>query len=582
MGWLIPLPFRVAALLVPLAGFAATLPTRAPFAPGQGLGRGLLLGALGAWMGAWTLARSVDGADSDQAQRPSSAAFVAPFALAVALVCVPLLLMRDVVTDALMGLAMGWLTTALVLLAGVNARGLTGRALALSLTSSAAWTVTLCGWAALGEMGGSVAWGANMTAVPWSAVALPLAASVPLLLMLCALTRRGMNLQFFTNLFPSTASRETALSVTTNGIRWLTVGLLLLFAGAQFAHKIGAHPNLFRLLGMGLLAGGLSWWLLTNRLRAGRTMGTGADWYALALPLLLWMAAGMVAFQMLSGVGVGVMLMGGWLTTGLALLNAVETESAVTTTTGEQVKERLSEPSYTNVDAAQGLLRLACFGALLLLYRMCEVRYDYDIRNVLLPDHYALLGLIVGVAVPGALSAFINALSAEEGDARDGAGASGLVLLPRLIAAGAFALGAPALLLLLFGTKCLLCLFFGLMIAPLIPNAARTTSLHNSRDAAPTYSTSIQPAGTTAVGFAPASVELFAVLFALAVGLAVAQWTHHVLPVSLMARADKVRLLRDGAGLAALLLLIAYVGARLRRFHARPSSSVDVTTKGSA
>ena len=69
-------------------------------------------------------------------------------------------------------------------------------------------------------------------------------------------------------------------------------------------------------------------------------------------------------------------------------------------------------------------------------------------------------------------------------------------------------------------------------------------------------------------------------LLALAIGLAIAQWTRHVLPVSLMARADKVRLITQGAGLAAVLLLIAYAGTFLRRLNALPSSRAAVPPKG--
>lgn len=560
---LIPAPFWVVAALVPLAGFAATLPTRTPFAAGQGLGHGLLLGAVGAIAGAWTLMRAIPRKEGEgSGVHSGTGAFAASFALAVGVVCIPLCAMRGVVVDALMGVAVGWITATLLLLCGLNARDGAGRVVALGLMAFAAWAVTLCGWAALGELGGSAAWGANMTSVPWSAIAMPLASSVPLLLMLCAFIPGGVTLS--TNL-PAPAGRDITIGGRTSGLRWLAAGTLLLCVGVQFAHKIGIQPNLVRQLGLGLLASGLSWWMLSGRARLSRTPQMGGEWHVLALPLLLFMAAGMVSFQMLSGVGVGIMLLGAWLTAGIALLRAVEAEGNGDHAGEEDASLLPAGASLTAFD----LLRLLCFGAILLLYRLFETRFAGDIRNVLLPDHYALLGFVVGVAVPAALSGFLNAADASEGDADNTTGASAPALLPRLLVLGAFALAAPALLLILFGTKCLLCLFFGLMLAPLIGGSAREARV---------ASASTADAEDRSFRFVP--VEMLTALFALAIGLAIAQWTRHVLPVSLMARADKVRLITQGAGLAAVLLLIANAGAFLRRLNALPSSHTDTTPKG--
>ena len=405
--------FGFVAALVPLAGFAATLPTHSPFAVGQGLGLGLVLGASGAIMGAWTLMRAMprSGGESGGVQG-GTGAFAAGFALAVGIVCVPLFAMRGVVVDALLGVAVGWVAATLVLLCGLNGRNGTGRVMALGLMAFAAWTVTLCGWAALGELGGSAAWGANMTSVPWSAIAMPLAASVPLLLMLCAFVPGGVAVNVSTNM-PAPAGSATTIGGRVSGLRWLAAGTLLLCVGVQFAHKIGIQPNLVRQLVLGLLASGLSWWMLHGRARFNRTPQMGGEWHALALPLLLFMAAGMVSFQMLSGVGVGIMLLGAWLTAGIALLRAVEEEG------GNHAEEEGSSlvPAGASL-AAFDLLRLLCFGAILLLYRLFETRFAGDIRNVLLPDHYALLGFVVGVAVPAALSGMLNAADTAEGRQR--------------------------------------------------------------------------------------------------------------------------------------------------------------------
>ena len=54
--------------------------------------------------------------------------------------------------------------------------------------------------------------------------------------------------------------------------------------------------------------------------------------------------------------------------------------------------------------------------------------------------------------------------------------------------------------------------------------------------------------------FCPSRRNLLTALFALAMALALAQWTRHVLPVALMSRAEKIHLLTYGfAAIAALL-----------------------------
>ena len=169
------------------------------------------------------------------------------------------------------------------------------------------------------------------------------------------------------------------------------------------AHKLAAPPNLFRLLGIGLLAGGLSWWILAIRIHGTRDeANSGLSWRSMALPVLMFMAAGMVAFQMALGMGMGVMLLGAWFVAGIALQSAAESEAS-SNSTAENAPSDFAAHAI-----ASHLLRLLCFGTLLLLYRLYQVRYADDLRNVLLPDHYALLGFVVGAAAPAALAGYLH------------------------------------------------------------------------------------------------------------------------------------------------------------------------------
>ncbi len=116
-----------------------------------------------------------------------------------------------------------------------------------------------------------------------------------------------------------------------------------------------------------------------------------------------------------------------------------------------------------------------------------------------------------------------------------------------MLIAGVLLLFVPAVLLMLFGTKCLLCLFFGLALAAVIGEGSHNNRLDADLD-----------------GARPVPGEWLTGLFALGIGLAVAQWTAHILPVTLMARTDKTRLLTYLTGTVAVLLFVTALIGRLR------------------
>ena len=315
------------------------------------------------------------------------------------------------------------------------------------------------------------------------------------------------------------------------------------------AHKLAAPANLFRLLGMGLLAGGLSWWIIAIRVHGMRNeTNSGLSGRGMALPVLVFMAAGMVAFQMALGMGLGVMLLGAWFVAGITLQGAAESE-------GSPKSMAETAPSgFTAHAIASHLLRLLCFGTLLLLYRLYQVRYADDLRNVLLPDHYALLGFVVGTAAPAALAGYMQTGKREQGKGNREYAFAVCPSLPMALAVGGLMLGIPALLLVLFGTKCALCLFFGLALATVLSDTART----------------VQTSEREKDAFLPVAPESLTALFALAMALALAQWTRHVLPVALMSRAEKIHLLTYGFAAIAALLIVAEIGNCLRRSHIPP------------
>lgn len=541
--WL-PAPYLLTAGIVPLLAFLASFQTRPPFAVGQGLGLGLLLGGTGAIGTLLTLARSWhEDAEEGTGEARRAISAVTPFAIGLVTVAIPLIWLRNVLVDALFGVAVGWLASTLLLMAGINAAKGAIRVAGLTLAAGTGFVSTLCAIGVVGELGGNVRVGSSLIGVPWSAPLLLLAAFMVFTLLLCALPPALLRQLPGANLLlraSSSLSHETARQSAPHILRWLVGSLLFMALGTQFGHRIWAHPNLFRLIGMGLAASGLAWWMLAGQARSAAHGDESGSWQRMALPTLVMMAAGMVAFQMLSGVGVAIMLLGAWLTMGIALIGAQGSNT-------ELVTPELSAASALAVPSE--LLRLLLFGTLLLLYRLFQVRYHDDLQNVLLPDHYALLGFIVGAATPAALAQY-------QGSGKDSISNT----LLRVLIAGVLLLFVPALLLMLFGTKCLLCLFFGLALAAVIGDGSGREQKREDTDLD---------------GFQPVPGEWLIGLFALGIGLAVAQWTAHVLPVTLMARADKTRLLTNLTGIVAALLFISSLVGRSRR-------SSETLSKGGA
>ncbi len=544
--WL-PVPYRIAPVIVLFIAFIAVIFKHPPFADGQGLGCGLYLGCMGALLTTWAVARSwhedeVEG--TDEARNAISA--VMPFAIGLVTVAIPLIWLRNVVVDALFGVAVGWLASTLLLLAGINAARSASRFAGLTLAAGTGFVSTLCAVGAVGELGGNARVGNSLVGVPWSAPLLLLAAFMVFTLLLCALPPTllrqlpGANLLLrVSSSLKSESARQSAPAI----LRWLIGSLLFMALGTQFGHRIWAQPNIFRLLGMGIAASGLAWWMLAGQARSAANGGNGG-WQRMALPTLVMMAAGMVAFQMLSGVGVAIMLLGAWLTMGMALIGAQGSNAAPATA-------ELSPASVLTVPSE--LLRLLLFGTLLLLYRLFQVRYHDDLQNVLLPDHYALLGFIVGAATPAALAQYQGSEVRGQGSGEDltpNTEHRTPTTLLRMLIAGVLLLFVPALLLMLFGTKCLLCLFFGLALATVIGDGSGRGQGREE---------------TELEGFRSVPSEWLIGLFALGMGLAVAQWTAHVLPVTLMARTDKTRLLTYLTGIVAALLFIGSLAGRSRR-----------------
>lgn len=539
-------PYLFTALALPVLVFLATLPSRPPFAAGQGWGRGFLLGGAGVLLAAWVVLRAPRRQNSPL---HAAALVTAPCCAALVAVAVPLLWMRETIIDALLGIAIGWFVGSFTLFLGLTgARGQEEADHPFTLIAGLAFTVTLCATAALGIYRG----GGEFQAARWSAVAMAFAAGVPLALLVSALPSSffarialklplaGLLARFFTG--------DQIRDLMSRGWRLLLCAALLLGLGKLLSVKVIEQPSLFPLVALGLAVGLLAWWLASEGVqgfrRSGvaenpehpnhvleRSEGTPMPEHLPPLAAMVVLSGFMVAFTLLAGFGVGILLLAAWPVVGLALIHAMEGKS-----TGQRVNESMkSMDSLTYLPTA--LTRLLLFGVILLLYRLFTTRFATEIKGVGLTDHFALFGFLFGALLP----AFLAGLLLR---APSGASLSPTVGVLRLVLTGAITLTAPALLLFLWGPKCALALLAGLALSGALTLNTR------------------------------APERLNASLFALAVALALAQWTSHILPLASMTRAEKIRIVLWAIGALIVLIAAADYGGRFGEWLRRRRSNL--------
>jgi len=528
-------------IALPVIVFLITMPASHPyFSEGHGLGTGFLVGGLAGLVSVYGVICALSYADSGD--EVSAAAIVAaPIGLALSASVIPSIWLRPGLLDAECGIALGWLSATIVGYAGLASQWQTrvttvaGTSMALSAAASALF----CSLAGLGELRGAVnLLGRSPAILHWSAIGLTVSACLTVLLVIVTLptglTFRLPLVSTFSALIERGQQSDSSRAAARRACRFVFCDIIILIAArvvaARFAERgesawktrsdflrpiydILGGSQVFHVLLLGVIAAIVVTWITYDHAR--QTSPLRSIHQSLQpnyLGALVLVGSGMIAFQEMGGFGLCLILVillfhAGLTSAGeISDLQSPSNESSEARTRDEQSRS----------GAAAHTARLLLFGCALGLYRVFSARFTGDLRGVGLTDHYALFGLLVGAALPHCLSAFYHRVS-------DGAIDSDAARLFRLTVTGLLCLAAPAVIVAFWGAKCALALLIGLGISTLLDGS------------------------------------ILSALFALAIALAIAQWTHHLLPVSQLTRDQKI----ISVGWITLMVVLALVASEV-------------------
>ena len=563
-----PLPrfWLITSLALPIIVFLATLPAAPPmFAPGHAMGTGFLLGGLLGLLAVWVILRALAAAEKGEVV--SSAAVIAgPIGLALAVSAVPSLFMRDNLVDAICGAAIGWLCSVILALCGLapqwQTRSKSAAGMCLAFTAGSG--VLFCSLAGLGELRGLVDLvGKSTTLVHWAAPALAFEACLVVVLLLVllppALALRIPLVPRITGWIERRRDSDEARASARRTWRMAFCAIAALVVGRLVASRfteqddalwktksallkpifalLGPSP-MFHVIAIGVLASIVICWVVRDQSRqVGYPLGAARvpqpNTQPNFLAALTLAAAGMLAFQAMGGFGLCLLL-------SVLLLNAALICAAVLPNLHEQVTGPAAAAmpaSNWELTAATDTVRLVLFGTVLALYRFFSARFEGELRGVSLTDHYALFGVLFGAALPPALTAYFGRVPAGSTD-------SDASRLARTVVTGLLTLVVPTVIVAFWGAKCALALLIGLAVSVLFEGS------------------------------------LLSALFALAMALALVQWTHHVLPLAQLTRDQKVNFLGWTTAVAIMALLIAEYSGRWRTPGQRQNEARQ--TKGGA
>lgn len=502
-----PAPLWLLATIgaLPVVVFAVSLLGRAPFTPGAGLGAGFLLGGIAGWMSLTVLRLKTEEAPS----APLTAArSVAAWMPPVASVAVAELWLRSNLVDTLAGSAIGWFCVAALLwIAAPRPEG-NPPLDAEELIAALVYAVLLPAAGILAAIRG-----ADLNeALKWAAAVSALGAAAPVIALLVASpsARTAAHLMripgvaLAMRLIAAPARTDKARHALAITVRAAFAGLLLLALARLVERKLLGGPDPLvaaRALGVGGLTLCAAIGIAAAALIAwNRANDDEASEGPSLLAVLLTLAAFMASQQLLGGIGCAVALISAW------TMNAVRL-----------CADPSAERSSSLAPGSAGPLALAL---LLLLYRTIEVRFASDLRSGNLIDHYALFGIVLAAALPTLLAARVQRIE------RRG--------LEPAVTAALTALAVPAIIMVVWGPKCVPAMAIGLALSvALAPRA----------------------------GLPQAADRITSGILAIAIALALTQWTGHVLRLAVLTRAERAHIVYWIAGSLIALLAASTISA---------------------
>jgi hypothetical protein len=514
--------YLVAAIGIAVLGELLSFAAHTPHTLVHGFSLGYLLGTAGALLGFWVQHRSAVEEPSIPTGGASidSPAQTTPYFLALAVMAVPSLWMRNSLPDAHFGVAIGWFVSTFLTAIGTPKEGAMGQRLWLNQIACLGFVLALLLFAVAGEYRNPTRFGASPAPVHWSAIGFALADTTLCLLFLLSLPFAGLGklagrLRWLKEL-PAQAEAARLLRVM--------IGTAFLLVAFRFiGSKALEHPPFFLLSAIGSLGMLLVWWLLEiGKLRSQNGAWAWA-WQVGALSALLVLVGYMAAYQLLGGFGIGVMLMAAWFVIAARVASTSLAEYPLRVSTLTQ------------------MTLIGLFATLLGLYRLFLIRYSDDLWHRDLADHYALFGFLVGVLAPPLVQGYL--LSWAHFDRTK------TLPLYHFLLTGLLTLLIPGLVLLIYGSKCVEGLFFGLALTTLLP-------LFQPNDEQ-------KEAYLTLYNLLPT-------LFSTAMMLALLQWTQTALPWADFAREEKIRIVLLATGFLVLATFAGELGSYLHQGRRPP------------
>ncbi len=484
---------RWMALLLPFLIFAITLPSLAPFAGGHGFGSGFLYGGLAAILSGYLLLRF----QPNMRTFVSGTVILAPMWAGIVALSAVALGNRDILIDGFIGVAIGMLSVTFFLRQGLDETS-DNAPVTIGMITGIGFTTSLAAAMALGEFHGTT----MEIARQFSTAALELGTLVPFAALIgsipgALLARPFMNNKVVASVAGATSSvvQSTFFQRRLEQIAQFLVSSAIVLSGSWFIQRHIDEDYFFKSILVGLFSFMAVWWLNSEAdSNSKQTLTTAMHYRPLAILVVL--GASMVTYAWLHNYGVCVALLPAWLV--IAMI-AIRQTSPITKSEEHR--------AFISLD---DMLSPALFATILGLLRFVQVRFQSELKGVSIADQYAIFGFLVGMSAPW--------IFAEASSFRIVPGKLSVIAMIKLCTVGLAAVALPGVIIILWKSKAILALLGGL---------ALSLSGFSPLSSQPLSARARQMSG----------------LFALAMALAVSQWTHHALLINALTRSQKIHYL---------------------------------------